>query len=109
MSHVYQPLLIRSLLGRGGRATTRDLALDFALGVLGDQDHYEDRIVNQPLPVLESHGVVRTLGDQVHLNLDACSPQDTEQIRLLCCVKIFEFLQKKGVDSWNELRNQSEL
>ena len=57
MSHVYQPLLIRCLLDRGGSATSRELGADFALDVPEDIDHCEDRIIEMPVPVLSDHGV----------------------------------------------------
>jgi len=107
MSHVYQPLLIRCLLDRGGSATIRELAADFALDVAEDLDHYEDRIIDMPVPVLQNHGVVRTEGDQVHLNLGPCSPEEAEEIRQLCDANISDFLQRRGVSSWNELRSDS--
>lgn len=107
MSHVYQPLLIRSLLDRGGSATSRELGADFALGVPEDIDHYEDRIMKMPVPVLTNHGVVASQGRRISLNLDPCTPEEAAEIRQLCDVKISDFLRSKGVLSWNELRSES--
>lgn len=105
MSHVYQPLLIRCLLDRGGSATSRELGADFALDVPEDIDHYEDRIIEMPVPVLSNHGVVESHGRRIDLILDACTDDEAEEIRQLCDAKISAYLSSKGVTSWNELRS----
>jgi hypothetical protein len=109
MSHVYQPLLIRSLLDRGNASTTRDLAVDFSLGVASDVDHYEDRIIKQPVPVLARHGVIEERDGRIHLLLDSCSDESKQSIRSACEEKVTTFLRKKKVDSWAELRRRGDL
>ena len=58
MSHVYQPLLIRSLLDAGGKATIRNIATDFAKEDEALIHDYESRIKKMPLKVLRKHGLV---------------------------------------------------
>ena len=58
MSHVYQPVLIRSLVDAGGKATLRQLAQAFLVQDESQLLYYEDRIKKMPFPVLRKHGVV---------------------------------------------------
>jgi hypothetical protein len=58
MSHIYQPLLIRSLLEAGGTATVRQLAADFHRLNEPQLLRMEKRIRGMPLRVLRKHGVV---------------------------------------------------
>ena len=51
MSHVYQPLLIRSLLDAGGKATIRNIATDFAKEDEALIQDYELRIKRMLLKV----------------------------------------------------------
>jgi hypothetical protein len=57
LSHIYQPLLIRSLIDCGGTATIRQLATMF-LGYDESQIlYYEKRLKRMPVCVLGRHGV----------------------------------------------------
>ena len=69
MSHIYQPLLIRTLVETGGTATLRQVAMASL-----DRDesqilYYEDRIKKMPLPVLKRHGFVDRQGDLISLSV----------------------------------------
>lgn len=55
MSHIYQPLLIRSLLDSGGVATVRQLAIDMLAADESQIQFYESRIKTMPLPIGETH------------------------------------------------------
>jgi hypothetical protein len=60
LSHIYQPLLIRSLVDAGGSATLRQLASSFLAQDESQLLYYEKRIKEMPLKVLSKHGVVET-------------------------------------------------
>ena len=55
MSHIYQPLLIKSLIECDGMATLRHLAHSFLSQAESQLLYYEDRIKN--MPVSDLHGV----------------------------------------------------
>ena len=101
MSHIYQPLLIRSLLDCGGMATLRQLALRFL-----DQDesqilYYEDRIKKMPVPVLKQHNILTVEGQLVRLNVGKLNFKERTQLKALCDQKIQEFLEKRGLATWD--------
>ena len=58
MSHIYQPLLIRTLVESGGLATLRQLAQQFVLQDESQLLFYEQRIKDMPVRVLARHGVL---------------------------------------------------
>jgi hypothetical protein len=67
MSHIYQPLLIRTLVDTGGTATLRQVAMAFLDRDESQVVYYEDRIKKMPLPVLRRHGIVDREGDLIKL------------------------------------------
>jgi len=49
MSHIYQPLMIRSLVDAGGASTLRQLAQSFLAQDESQLQYYENRIKTMPL------------------------------------------------------------
>ncbi len=62
LSHIYQPLVIRTLVEAGGTATLRQLAQAFVVQDESQQLFYEQRIKSMPLRVLSKHEVVERQG-----------------------------------------------
>jgi len=69
MSHVYQPLLIRSLVDAGGSATLRQLAQIFASQDESQLLYYEKRIKQMPVKVLSKHGIINQEAGFVSLGI----------------------------------------
>ena len=69
LSHIYQPLLIKSLIESGGSATIRQLANAFLSQDESQLQYYEDRIKLMPLKVLRSHEVISKDGNLVTLKV----------------------------------------
>lgn len=101
MSHIYQPLFIKSLVNAGGSATIRQLAHQFLSQDESQILYYEKRIKQMPLKVLCSHGVVSNTGDFVSLNVKKLSYEQKAQIYMICERKLQEFLLKKGLSVWD--------
>ncbi len=95
MSHIYQPLLIRSLLDAGGLATLRQLAVEFARSDEAQIRYYQDRITKMPVPVLARHGVLNRDGDLVSLTLDDMSFEEQARLRAACEQRIGRFLAER--------------
>ena len=102
MSHVYQPLLIRSLLDAGGQATTRQVATDFAKEDEAQVRYYEERIKQMPLRVLRKHGVVDYQDGVMRLQVDNLTFEERTKVRATCERKIAEFLSQRGVGAWSQ-------
>jgi diadenosine tetraphosphate (Ap4A) HIT family hydrolase len=101
MSHVYQPLLIRSLIDAGGSATVRQIAQSFLVQDESQLAYYEGRIKTMPVKVLSNHGVVHRDGDLVSLSVRKLSLKQKAHLRLLCEMKLQEHVQKRGLGIWD--------
>jgi ATP adenylyltransferase len=101
MSHVYQPLLIRTLVDAGGAATLRQLAQAFVLQDESQLLFYEKRIKDMPVKVLSSHRVVERDGDFVSLTTELRTLEQKARIRMLCEMKLQEFIQRRGLGIWD--------
>ena len=101
MSHIYQPLMIRSLVEAGGSATLRQLAYSFLSQDESQLAYYEDRIKNMPLKVLSRHGIVKKEGELVTLNVEKLSFQQKAEIKMACERKLQTFISKKGLGIWD--------
>ena len=62
MSHIYQPLLIKTLIEADGSATVRQLAQEFVLEDESQLKYYEDTIKRMPVKVLKKHGIITDYG-----------------------------------------------
>ncbi len=101
MSHIYQPLLIRSLLDAGGQSTIRHLAVEFAKADEAQIRYYQDRILKMPLRVLRRHQVIRRDGDLIALDVGDLTFEDQAQLRAACEQRIGEFLTSRGLSTWD--------
>jgi len=101
MSHIYQPLLIKSLVEAGGSATTRQIAHAFLSQDESQLIYYEKRIKEMPLRVLRNHGVVFNDGELVQLSVKKLTFEQKAKIKMICDQKLQEFLYKRGLGTWD--------
>jgi ATP adenylyltransferase len=69
MSHIYQPVMIRELLKRGGNASTRDIAAAFLARDVSQLEYYEQITKNMLGKVLAKHGIVKRDEDMFRLTV----------------------------------------
>ncbi|MEX2191971.1 MAG: HIT domain-containing protein [Nitrosarchaeum sp.] len=100
MQHVYQPLMIKTLLESGNQATVEDIARVF----LGDDqsqiDYYKIITKNMPGKVLQRHKIVDYKDDKFYLLLDSVSAEQKKNLIKLCIEKLAEFQVKRGTKIW---------
>src|SRR5262245_652549 len=101
MSHIYQPLMIRTLVESGGSATLRQLAHAFLRQDESQLIYYENTIKRMPLRILKKHGVVSHEGDLVALNTGALDFVQRAKVSVLCEQKLQDFVQKRGLAIWD--------
>jgi len=101
MSHIYQPLLIRTLVESGGSATLRQLAHAFLRQDESQLLYYENTIKRMPLRILKKHGVVSHEGDLVSLNIGSLDFVQRAKVMVLCEQKLQEFIQTRGLAIWD--------
>ncbi len=101
MQHIYQPLLIKSLIECGGIATIRQLAQCFLSQDESELLYYEEKIKKMPLKVLLKHGVVSNENALVSLSVKNLSLKEKAELRMLCEKRIQEYIIDKGIDTWS--------
>ena len=98
MSHIYQPVMIRELLTRGGKASIRNIAAAFLARDASQLEYYEQITKAMPGKVLTKHGIVARDGDHYRLAVDvsSLSSEEREELLQLCDAAISAYLQKRG-------------
>ena len=98
MSHIYQPLMIRTLLTHGGRATIRQIASSFLSKDASQLEYYEEITKNMPGKVLARHGIVRREGNAFQLlpDVSALQSDEIDELVRLCEGKLDEYIEKRG-------------
>jgi len=101
MSHIYQPLLIRTLVDSEGVSTTRKIALEFLKYDESQIQYYERIVKNMPVRVLLSHNVITKEKNTVSLNTENLSFNQRQKLISLCDAKLNEFLDSRGLKLWD--------
>lgn len=106
MSHIYQPVMIRELLTKGGIASIRDLASAFLARDESQIEYYEQITKRMPGKVLSNHGVVVKSEESYRLALDpsALSSDERDELVRLCDDAITAYLQKRGASAYDHRR-----
>ena len=106
MSHIYQPVMIRELLERGGEASIRDIAAAFLARDESQLEYYEQITKDMPGKVLAKHGIVERDGDEFRLTVDpsSLSTEEREELIRLCDEAISSYLQKRGTAVYDHRR-----
>jgi len=101
LSHIYQPLLIKTLIEAGGSATIRQLAITFLTYDESQILYYEKRLKEMPIKVLKSHGVINKDGESVSLNVKKLTLEQKAVIKKICEEKIQEYIASRGLSIWD--------
>ena len=101
MSHIYQPLLIKSLIEAGGIATVRQLATSFLSSDESQILYYEKRLKEMPIKVLSKHGIIAREGELVSLNTKKLTLEQKAELKKLCEQKIQEYIVSRGLKIWD--------
>lgn len=101
LSHIYQPLLIKSLIDAGGTATIRQMAISFLSQDESQIIYYEKRLKNMPVRVLSKHGVIKLEGDLITLQTNKLSFKQKAELKRICEEKLQKFIEKRGLSLWD--------
>lgn len=101
LSHIYQPLLIKSLIEYGGVSTIRQMAITFLSKDESQIIYYEKILKNMPIKVLSNHDVIIKDGDLVKLNTNKLTLEQKAEISKLCEEKMQEYITKRGLSIWD--------
>lgn len=89
MSHVYQPVMLTTLLRGGGRSSTRDIARAILAHDESQVEYYEDVTKNMVGRVLRKHDIVEKEGDGYSLvGYEDLGEEEIEYLIELCEAKL---------------------
>jgi ATP adenylyltransferase len=103
MSHVYQPVMLLTLLRAGdvGRSSATKIAKAILDHDESQIEYYEKIVGNMVGRVLRSHGVVKKDGGDYVLCLDEkLTTEETARLVQLCREKLTEYKAKRGEQIW---------
>ena len=106
MSHIYQPVMLKTLLENGGRASIRQIAAAFLARDESQLEYYERITSAMPGKVLARHGLVERDGKSYRLvpNADEMSAAQRAELEHLCDEAIEEYLAKRGAAVFDHRR-----
>lgn len=108
LHHIYQPLLIKTLIEVGGTATIRQLATVFLSQDESQIQYYEGRVKEHPMRVLIRHGVITRQGDLVKLTVGKLSFSQKAELKRICEEKLHSYGIERGLAIW-DYRSLDEL
>lgn len=107
MSHIYQPVMIWTLLNGGGRVSIKDIAKEIAGYDQAMLEYYQERVNSMVGTVLTKNKIaVKSKEDkQVYELVAAYNSEEIEELKQLCEEKIAAYIEKRKVDIWGHRRN----
>src|SRR6188472_1877678 len=93
MSHVYQPVMLRLLLDRAGRASRKDIARGLLNEDRSQLDYYSEITRNMVGRVLTNRQVVKLEGANYELlGYDKLTPLQVQELKNACDRKLAEYV-----------------
>lgn len=112
MTHVYQPLMIKTLLESGGTATAEDIARDFLNEDKAQLEYYIAIAKRWPKITLQKHNVIKYTGrgknGRFHLLLEKITKEQRERLIELLDIKHKKHIDKVLKEPWYSRRGQRE-
>jgi len=111
MMHIYQPVMIKTLIQSNGKATARKIAKEFVAKDQSQIDYYTEITNNIPGKVLRKNKVVQYNKESKNFELDLSeiSPENKNELVKLCDEKIAEYEEKYGKKIWKHRARDSRI
>jgi ATP adenylyltransferase len=96
MQHIYQPVMIKTLLESGNRDSIREIAHSFLQLDESQIDYY--KIITRQMPgrVLKSHNIVSEANNEYQLNISNITESERCELITICEQKIKDYIQRNG-------------
>lgn len=108
MSHVYQPIMIRTLLSNGGRASRRAIARSLLNADESQLDYYAEIVRNMVGRVLTGRGVVSRDGQDYRLHgFDRLTADEIRELKEACDARLKDYMEKRGDAPWEHRRRSA--
>ena len=98
MSHIYQPVMLKTLLQNGGKASVEQIAKEFLIRDRSQIEYYSHVTKKMPGQVLgKNHGIVEKDRDAYRLiGFESLTPVQVEELLRACQERLNEYLEKRG-------------
>lgn len=109
MAHIYQPVMIRELIKRGGKASVEEISTALLAYDPSQVEYYAIRTKSMVGRVLTQNGVVRPIKDgrsTVGYELTMPVASEPELIKI-CEDKIEQYLERRGQHVWDHRRKST--
>ena len=101
MSHIYQPVMLLTLLQHGGECSETDIAKAISVHDPTQLEYYEAITRNMVGRVLSRHGVVKRDGNRFSLlSAHQLSKEQRAELRRLLMTKLDQYVAKRGERIW---------
>ena len=97
MSHIYQPVMLMTLLKEGGVASIETLSKTLLIEDKSQQEYYSNITKNMVGRVLNNHGIVQKDGEIFKLrNYETYTEDQRIELIQICQEKLNEYIEKRG-------------
>ena len=97
MSHIYQPMMLMTLLKEGGVASIETLSKKLLIEDKSQQEYYGNITRNMVGRVLNNHGIVQKDGEIFKLrNYETYTEDQRIELIQICQEKLNEYIEKRG-------------
>jgi ATP adenylyltransferase len=98
MSHLYQPLMLKTLIEKGGAASLRDIASTFLAHDESQIEYYMEITKRMPGPVLTRHQLVKREGTGYGLvpDVQQLPPEERDELLRLCDEAVENYTGRRG-------------
>src|SRR5579864_4801310 len=107
MQHIYQPVMIKTLLENEGLASVRKIAEAFLARDESQIEYYEHITRSMPGKVLQKHGIVDYADKVFVLNVPDITQEQRSELIALCDQKIKEYEEERGKLIWQHRARDS--
>ena len=108
MSHVYQPVMIRTMLAHHGEANDETIAKNLLAHDRSQIEYYQQITRDMVGRVLRQRGVVEREGKNYRLiGFDKLTPEQIDVLRETCDRKLSEYISKRGNLIWGHRRKSA--
>ncbi len=105
MSHIYQPVMIKTLIENDGSASVFNLAKELLIYDLAQIEYYSSVTNSMVGKVLRKHKIVDKIGDTYKLvNFENLTSDEKRVIIDECITKIEIYIEKRGALIWEHRR-----
>jgi hypothetical protein len=107
MSHIYQPVMIRELLVRGGAASVDEIAASLLAHDPSQVEYYGLRTKNMVGKVLTNNGITEVIKSGRNITgyeipeAENLNPSERDKLIEACDIAIAKFLRKRGDQIWS--------